>query len=293
LARIPITVKKVASISGVSVRTLHFYDEIGLLKPAFYGTNGYRFYEEAQLLMLQQILFYRELGLDLGQIRATIQRADFEKADALACHREVLQQQLVRMRTLLGTIDRTIAHLKGETRMEGEQMFEGFSVSTGKDRFDGNVRLNGEPHDCKVSAGDTNGAMAAFEFTGTNSGPRHLHYEQDEWLYIVRGDFHFEVGSKKCDLIPGESIFLPRGVPHAWLSVSGKPGTVINVYQPAGKMEEFVREVGKYSGGTVIHEALTLEQLSKLFRDHGMDMVGPPVSGEWRVDGSGRMIRTD
>ena len=71
----PITVKQVASISGVSVRTLHFYDEIGLLKPAFYGTNGYRFYEEAQLLMLQQILFYRELGLDLGQIRATIQMA--------------------------------------------------------------------------------------------------------------------------------------------------------------------------------------------------------------------------
>jgi DNA-binding transcriptional MerR regulator len=56
------TVKKLAAISGVSVRTLHFYDEAGLLKPAYYGANGYRFYEEPQLLMLQQIRFFRELG---------------------------------------------------------------------------------------------------------------------------------------------------------------------------------------------------------------------------------------
>ena len=59
------TVKQVAAMSGVSVRTLHFYDETGLLKPAYHGANGYRFYEEPQLLMLQQILFYRELGFEL------------------------------------------------------------------------------------------------------------------------------------------------------------------------------------------------------------------------------------
>jgi DNA-binding transcriptional MerR regulator len=99
--------------------------------------------------MLQQILFYRELGLELSQIRATIRRADFEKADALASHREVLQQNLARTRTLMETIDRTIAPLKGATRMAGEQMFEGFSVSAGRDRFDENVKLDGEPHDCK------------------------------------------------------------------------------------------------------------------------------------------------
>ena len=69
------------------MRTLHFYDEVGLLKPAFYGSNGYRFYEEAQLLMLQQILFYRELGFDLTQIKQTLGRGDFEKAAALQSHR--------------------------------------------------------------------------------------------------------------------------------------------------------------------------------------------------------------
>ena len=68
------TVKKLAAISGVSVRTLHWYDEVGLLKPAYHGANGYRFYEEAQLLMLQQILFYRELGFELNHTSSENQR---------------------------------------------------------------------------------------------------------------------------------------------------------------------------------------------------------------------------
>ena len=79
------TVKQVAAMSGVSVRTLHFYDETGLLKPAYHGANGYRFYEEPQLLTLQQILFYRELGFELKEIKRILGRADFEKS--LACYR--------------------------------------------------------------------------------------------------------------------------------------------------------------------------------------------------------------
>ena len=73
------TVNQVARMSGVSVRTLHVYDEVGLLKPAYVGANGYRFYEEPQLLTLQQILFYRELGFELKQIKRILGRADFEK----------------------------------------------------------------------------------------------------------------------------------------------------------------------------------------------------------------------
>ena len=64
----------------MSVRTLHFYDESGLLKPAYVGGNGYRFYQEPELLILQQILFYRELGFELKQIRRILGRADFEKS---------------------------------------------------------------------------------------------------------------------------------------------------------------------------------------------------------------------
>src|SRR5215831_14650714 len=109
------TVKQVAAMSGVSVRTLHFYDEAGLLKPAYLGANGYRFYEEPQLLTLQQILFYRELGFELRQIKRILGRANFEKIAALASHRKVLQKNLARTHKLIATIDKTIEHLKGKT----------------------------------------------------------------------------------------------------------------------------------------------------------------------------------
>src|SRR5215208_5024208 len=122
------TVKQVAAMSGVSVRTLHFYDEVGLLKPAYVGANGYRFYEEAQLLTLQQVLFYRELGFELKQIQRILGRADFEKVAALRSHRQVLQKSLVRTRRLIETVDKTIEHLKGTKRMKGKDMFVGFSI---------------------------------------------------------------------------------------------------------------------------------------------------------------------
>src|SRR5687768_10430674 len=121
------TVKQVAALSGVSVRTLHFYDEAGLLKPAYYAANGYRFYEEPQLLTLQQILFYRELGFELKQIKRILDRADFEKVAALESHRKVLRKDLARTRKLIQTIDKTIEHLKGKTKMKTKELFAGFS----------------------------------------------------------------------------------------------------------------------------------------------------------------------
>jgi DNA-binding transcriptional MerR regulator len=121
------TVKKVAKMSGVSVRTLHFYDEVGLLKPASRAANGYRFYDEAQLLTLQQILFYRELGFELKQIKRLLGRGDFDRIAALESHRKVLTKELSRTRKLIVTIDKTIAHLKGTKKMKTEEMFAGFS----------------------------------------------------------------------------------------------------------------------------------------------------------------------
>jgi MerR family transcriptional regulator, thiopeptide resistance regulator len=121
------TVKKLAAMSGVSVRTLHFYDEVGLLKPAYLGANGYRFYEEAQLLTLQQILFYRELGFELKQINAILNRPGFDKVAALESHRKVLRKNLAATRKLIVTIDKTIEYLKGTTKMKSQELFVGFS----------------------------------------------------------------------------------------------------------------------------------------------------------------------
>src|SRR5688572_31392239 len=117
------TVKKLADMSGVSVRTLHFDDEAGLLKPAYFGANGYRFYEEAQLLTLQQILFYRELGLELKQVKKILSRSDFDKVVALESHRKVLRKNLARTRKLIQTIEKTIEHLKGKKKMKSQELF--------------------------------------------------------------------------------------------------------------------------------------------------------------------------
>ncbi len=121
------TVNKLAKLSGVSVRTLHFYDEIGLLKPAYYGDNNYRYYEEAQLLMLQQILFFREIGLQLSDIRRIISSSDFDKLKTLESHRKILEKNLDQTKKLIETVDKTIAHLRGKQPIKLEEIFHGFN----------------------------------------------------------------------------------------------------------------------------------------------------------------------
>jgi DNA-binding transcriptional MerR regulator len=120
------TVNKLAKLSGVSARTLRFYDEIDLLKPAFYGDNQYRYYEEEQLLMLQQILFFRELGVPLGDIQKIISSNDFNKIEALNTHKSILQSSLEKTETLIKTIDKTISHIKGKLKMRDAEMYDGF-----------------------------------------------------------------------------------------------------------------------------------------------------------------------
>jgi len=127
------TVNKLAKLSGVSVRTLHHYDEIGLLKPAYYGDNNYRYYEEAQLLMLQQILFFRELGFTLRDIQRIISSPDFDKVKTLESHKEILDKNLDQTKILIETIDKTIAHLRGTQTMKDEELYYGFDSEKQKE----------------------------------------------------------------------------------------------------------------------------------------------------------------
>jgi DNA-binding transcriptional MerR regulator len=123
------TVKSLSKISGVTVRTLHFYEEIDLLKPAYYGSNGYRYYEEKQLLELQQILFFKELGFSLKQIQKVVGRSDFDQLAALHSHRQALQREWEKIGILLKTIDNTIKHLEGKKKMKDNEMFDGFHIA--------------------------------------------------------------------------------------------------------------------------------------------------------------------
>ena len=117
------TVRQLAQLAGVSVRTLHYYDEIGLLRPSRVGANGYRYYDEPAVLRLQQILLYKELELSLEEIRDLLDQPGFDVLRALEDHRRALQQRLGRLRRLLLTVDQTIAHVKGERTMEDKALF--------------------------------------------------------------------------------------------------------------------------------------------------------------------------
>ena len=121
------TVKQLSKLAGVTPRTLHHYDEIGLLKPSRVGDNGYRYYGEESVLRLQQILFYRELGIPLEEIKKIMGRRDFDVLGALRSHKEALQNQVTRLNRLIQTVDNTIHHLKGNTTMSDKAYFEGFS----------------------------------------------------------------------------------------------------------------------------------------------------------------------
>ena len=276
------TVKQVAAMSGVSVRTLHFYDETELLKPAYTKTNGYRIYEEAQLLVLQQILFYRELGFELKQIKEILGQAKFQKAAALRSHRKVLEKNVTRTRTLIETIDKTIKHLKGTKKMKSEELFTGFSVSAGKDRFNDGFNRYGTTIDCKVSGKDTGGAMCVLEVNDTG-WPRHVNKDQDEWIYVIEGEVELEIGKKRFHLSAHESMFIPRNVEHVWTAVSA-PAQILNTYQPAGKIEEFFQAIARFKDlptrEQAIEKSYTAEQidgLKRLFEAHGMIVTGPPL----------------
>lgn len=124
------TVKKLSEISGVTVRALHYYEEIGLLKPAYYGSNGYRYYEENELLQLQQILFFKQLGFTLKKIQKVFARKEFDKVAVLNSHRHDLCSERVKIGKLIKTIDNTINHLQGIKKMKDEEMFEGLTIIT-------------------------------------------------------------------------------------------------------------------------------------------------------------------
>lgn len=121
------TVKQLADLAGISRRTLHYYDEIGLLHPSSLTGSGYRQYDDKSLFRLQQILFFREIGLDLRQIKEIINDPDFDLVSALQSHRHTMQEKIKRLHTLIRTVDATILHLIGEVDMSKKNIFEGFS----------------------------------------------------------------------------------------------------------------------------------------------------------------------
>lgn len=118
-------VKQLAKLAGVSVRTLHLYDKIGLLKPSIRSVARYRQYGEKELLRLQQILFYKELDFPLKDIGHILDDPDFDLIRALKGHRAALLARKRRLNTLLNTIDKTVNNLKNKTMQNYEELYDG------------------------------------------------------------------------------------------------------------------------------------------------------------------------
>lgn len=119
------TVSEVAAMAGISVRTLHYYHEIGLLSPAHIGTNNYRYYDREALLRLQQILIHRALEIPLSEIGAILDAPGFDRLTALRTQRARIADALSRSAEMLNTIDRTIAELEGENAMKDAELYSG------------------------------------------------------------------------------------------------------------------------------------------------------------------------
>lgn len=120
------TVKSLARLAGVSTRTIRYYDEIGILKPARINSSGYRIYGQKEVDTLQQILFYRELGVSLERIKEIVTDTSFDPIAALKEHREKLLAKREQLNLLIANVEKTIASVEGRIHMSDKEKFEGF-----------------------------------------------------------------------------------------------------------------------------------------------------------------------
>lgn len=138
-------VKEVAEMVGVSIRTLHHYDQIGLLTPKETTDSGYRLYSEENLEKLQQILFFKELDFSLKEIKKIINSPSFNRQEALILQRKMLIEKRNRVDKMIETIDKTIKHMMGEIQMTNEERFEGINFSHNQYEKEARKRWGDQP----------------------------------------------------------------------------------------------------------------------------------------------------
>lgn len=145
-------------------------------------------------------------------------------------------------------------------------------IANGRDRLGRRLTVEGVvPVDRKVTTAETGGWMFVYEHKDVGRGgpPRHLHHDQDEWLYALAGEFVVEIGDERLTLRRGDSVLAPRGVPHAWAHATDATGTLLFVAQPAGTMEAFFE--------TIAAGPMAWEELEGVYAAHGMKLLGGPL----------------
>ena len=153
----------------------------------------------------------------------------------------------------------------------------GIAVPAGEDLFGQRRKVFGLlPMDLKVVGELTSGGLLILEQIDDRKGgpPRHVHPHQDEWFYVLDGQYVVEVGTQRFDLHPGDSMLAPRGVPHVWAHVGEGLGRMLVGFHPAGRMEAFFADATRPGG------IPSGADLARLFSAHDMELLGPPLPVE-------------
>lgn len=146
-------------------------------------------------------------------------------------------------------------------------------LAAGADRFGEQRGLGMSTIAFKVTTPNSSDLFILENAFWAKGGPaRHLHYDQEEWFYVLEGEFLFEVGAERFRLQPGDSLLAPRQVSHVWAFVGEGQGRVLVVFLPAGNMEAFFREVTRANAMPAQDPAL--------WRAHSMELLGPPLPVE-------------
>lgn len=153
------TIQKIGRLAGVSTRTLRYYDEIGILKPARINSSGYRIYGEKEVNILQQILFYRELGVSLDVIKEILNAPSFDEMKALKEHHEKLLDKRKQLDLLVANVEKTIAQAEGRATMTDKEKFEGFKQNL----IDENEEKYGEEIRAKYGEEEVNRSNAKLK----------------------------------------------------------------------------------------------------------------------------------
>lgn len=151
----------------------------------------------------------------------------------------------------------------------------GFMVAAGKSRSDKAITLlEGDTFFSKISTKDTDGDMYVFESTRVKEGgpSHHVHFAQDEWWYVLQGEFLIKVGDVTYNAKAGDSVFGPRMIPHSFAKIGETEGKLLMIFQPAGKMEEFFNKVSEG-----VAKNMSEEEQDKFREEHGFKRVGPPI----------------
>ena len=162
----------------------------------------------------------------------------------------------------------------GKTSIARASAQKPFKIAAGKGRFNESFLYKGKhPNDVKISGTATDNQVAMFEYIGYEKiGPSlHVHFHQDEVFYVVDGKYRFVAGDETMMMGPGDTIFLPRNIPHTWIQLTDM-GKLVYFVQPAGKAEEFFRTMNN------LKQMPTREEVDRIHEACGMKVMGPPLA---------------